>query len=519
MTSVDARPRQNYSVSVRRIALAAVAGALSLFAATACGGEGGGEAGSGADVAPQSTAVFVSVDTDVDGEQWQAAEDLVGRFPGGRDALRDFLGELEQEEDVDFARDVEPAIGPEVDLVLLDVEDDDAFVVLTQPEDAGKWRDLVRKGDEPGVTEEIDGGWWAAAEEQETLDRFQEARGEDGLASSDAFETAMGELPEEALVKVFVNGEQLTEKLRTDAETTPEERQMLECFLGEEEVPAMAFAVAAEDDGARVSGAVLTDRADDVETGESALAGELPAGALFFSSARGLGRQVRDVLRCASDADEEFARQLAQAELALGLSLEEDVLPLFDRETAFALYRSPGAELAQEAGGLTLPTITLATEVEDEARAREAADRAAARASAFVDGVEVEDVEVGGIAAKRVTLPDARGLYLLYAVFDGKLVLTSTEQGLLAFRQDGPRLSEDDAYRRAREAAGAPDEAAGFAYVNAAEIVDLVLGYVERLPGGPTPETRKTLEPLRSLFLWSEAGDGKATYEGFLLIE
>jgi Protein of unknown function (DUF3352) len=503
-------------LGVRRIVLAA-AGAALLLAAAGCGG-GDGDVGSGADAAPRSTAVFVSIDTDFDGDEWQAAEDLVAKFPDGRDALRDLSREL-QDEDVNFERDVKPAVGPEVDLVLLDLEDEDAFVVLTQPDDEAKWRELVRKGDEPGVTEEIDGGWWAAAESQETLDRFKEARGEDSLASSDAFEDAMGELPEDAVAKAFMNGETLTAALRKDPETTPEERQMLECFLGEGEIPSMAFAVGAEDDGVRGSGAVLTERGDDVENGASRFADELPAEALFFWSARDIGRQVRDILRCASDADEEFARQLAQAELGLGLSLEEDILPLFDGETAYALYRPAESELAQDTGGVTFPTITIATEVEDEARAREVADRLAQRASMFVDGVEVADADVGGIAAKRVTLPDAGGASVLYAVFDGKLVLTSTEAGLLAFREEGPRLSDDEAYQGARDAAGAPDEAAGFGYANVTALVDVFLSYVEGMPGGPPPDTREAVEPLRSLFLWTESGDGKATFEGFLRIE
>ena len=129
---------------MRRTALAA---AVFLLAAAGCGG-GDGDLGSGADVAPRSTAVFVSIDTDFEGGQWQAAEDLIAKFPDGREALRDLPRELEQE-DVDFERDVKPAVGPEVDLVLLDLEDEDASVVLTQPAEEGKGRELVRKGDEP----------------------------------------------------------------------------------------------------------------------------------------------------------------------------------------------------------------------------------------------------------------------------------------------------------------------------------------------------------------------------------
>ncbi len=503
-------------MSVRPVLLvAALATALAL-AAGACGGDGGGDLASGAEIAPASSAILVSIDTDFDGDQWETAEDLIEKFPSGREELQKLPGMLE-DEDVDFERDVKPAVGPEVNLVLLDFADEDALVILTQPEDEAKWRELVGKSDEPAVTAEVEGGWWAAAESQELLDRFVEARGDDSLASSDAFEETMDELPGEALATLYVNGEALSTYVRAESETTPEERQSFECLFGGADVSSMAFSLAAEDDGARFGGAVPTGDREVPDEYASELAAELPEGALFFGSVRDLGRQIRDVLRCVSDANQDAAAQIAQAELALGVSLEEDLLPLFDGETAYALYRPAESQLAQATDGFGLPTITLVTEVEDEARARELADRIADRASAFLGGVSVADADVGGIAARRVTVGGQGSLF--YAVFDGKLVLTSTEDGLLGFGEEGPRLSEDEEYEGAREAAGAPDEAAGFAYANVAQALDVLYGFFEGVPGGPPSETRDELRPLRSLFFWSEADDDMTTFEGFLRIE
>ncbi|HWC32832.1 MAG TPA: DUF3352 domain-containing protein [Actinomycetota bacterium] len=499
-------------------ALAALV-AASLVAAAGCGGDGAGDLASGAEVAPASAAFFLSFDSDFDSDQWQAAEDLAAKFPGGRDALRSLPNKLEGNEDVDFENDVKPALGPEVDVVLLDFEDEEAAVALTQPADEAKWRELVGKGDEPSVTEEIDGGWWAAAESQEALDRFKDARSDDSLAESDAFEQAMGELGDEALATAFVNGAALTAQLRQDAETTPDERQALECVLGGGDVPSLAFGLAAEDDGFRLSGAFLTEGREAPESGPSDLAEELPAGALVFGSMHDLGRQVRDALRCVTDANDEARTQLMQAQLALGLSIEEDILPLFDGETAYAVYRQSESESQQGATPFGLTTITVVTDVEDEERAREVVDQIAVRASTFVDGVRVTDVDVGGIAAKRVTLPNEGGGTVLYAVFDGKLVLTSAEEGLLGFTEDGPRLSEDEAYEAARDAAGAPDEAAGVLYANVGEFADLFLEAFMGLPGGPPSDTREALDPVRSLFLWGEADDDVTTIEGFVHVE
>ncbi len=503
---------------MRSASLLAALLTAALLVAAGCGGDGAGDMGSGADVVPASAALFLSVNTDFDGDQWQAAEDLVAKFPGGRDALRSLPRRFEEDADVDFERDVKPAVGPEVDLVLLDFEDDeDAAVLLTQPADETKWRELLRKGDEPAVTEEIKGGWWAAAESQEVLDRFKDARGDDSLAESDAFEQAMEDLPDEALATAFVNGAALTAQLRQDSETTPEEREALECVLGGGDVPSLSFGLAAEDDGFRLSGAFPTGDREAPESGSAELAEELPAGALVFGSIRDLGRQLRDVLRCVTDANEEARTQLMQAELGLGLSFEEDILPLFDGETAYAVYPVSESGAGEASTPFGAPAVTLVTDVEDEARARAIADQITARASAFLDGVDVADADIAGIGAKRVTVPNQGALF--YAVFDGKLVLTSTEEGLRGFREEGARLGDDEAYEGAREAAGAPDETAGFLYVNVGEFADLFLGAFMGLPGGPPPDTQETVEPLRSLFLWGEADEEMTTFEGFLEIE
>jgi hypothetical protein len=58
------------------------------LAVAACGSSGSGESAgadvgtvAGADVMPQGTAALVAIDTDAEGEQWQAAEALAQRFP------------------------------------------------------------------------------------------------------------------------------------------------------------------------------------------------------------------------------------------------------------------------------------------------------------------------------------------------------------------------------------------------------------------------------------------------------
>jgi Protein of unknown function (DUF3352) len=496
-------------VSGRSLFAAPVA-ALAL-AAAGCGGGDGGELGSGAEVAPASSALFMSLNTEFESEQWRRAERLLDRFPGGREAVRNFL----RQDEVDLERDVKPAVGPEVDLVLLDLHDDDAVVVLTQPRDKQKFTDLVEKADEPLVTEDID-DWVAAAESREILDRFQKERGGDSLAESDRFRDATGDLADDALAHVFVNGDALAEAMQAD-ETTADERRGLECLLPGGKVPSLGFSVSAEDEGAGFQGTSRNEGGDAPDEYEAELAAELPAGALAYVSFANVADQTRDVLRCLGESNSGFDRQLAQVELALGVSLDEDLLPLFENESALAVYRAPESRLAQNPTEVGIPTITLVTEVDDEAKAMEAVDTIARRASAFAEQVQVDEVEVGGVDARRVTIAGQATVF--YAALDGKLVVTTSEDGILGLREKGTRLDDDPVYKSAREAAEAPGETVGFAYVNLAHGADYFLG-LARSSGERVPEdVRKNLKPLRSLFVYGTTGDDELVYEGFLEVE
>ena len=114
----------------------------------------------GADLVP-ATAPFVAfVDTDFESNQWQAVDALIERFPGGRGGFGAVFG---MQEEFDFEQDIEPALGPESVIALLDAKAE-SVVVLTQPDDPAKLEALVQ---EDGVVREFSDGWWAAAESED----------------------------------------------------------------------------------------------------------------------------------------------------------------------------------------------------------------------------------------------------------------------------------------------------------------------------------------------------------------
>jgi Protein of unknown function (DUF3352) len=500
-----------------RVFLVALAAALAT-ALAGCGGEGdGGAPADGAEMAPATAALFVAINTDFEGDQWQAAEELVTQFPASEDAIASFREELEND-GLDFEQDVKPALGSEVDIVALTVEDleQEALVGLTRPSDREKFEQLAEQGDEPFVYEFVD-DWAVFAQDEATIDAFLEARDGDSLAEAERFAETTGGLPEEALATVYVSGEALTEEY--EAAATPEDREVVECALGDGGIPSMAFSLGAEDDGARLSGAIVAPNLATPEEAGSELVDEVAGDALVFVSVRGLGEQLRELFRCMRGANEEFNDGLAQAELGLGVSIEEDILPLFGEETAIVVYPPPeGAEPVSPAIPFAIPTAAFVTQVEDEERALATADRIAERVTSLADATEVEVLDIAGVEARRVATGGPVDVF--FAVFDGKLVVATSPEGIEAAQGDDARLTDDEAFSGAREAAGAPDETTGISYADVADGIDYFLelyesGESEAIP----PDVRGNLEPLRSLFFWSETDDDRYTFEGFLEIE
>src|SRR5438128_2132880 len=135
----------------------ALIAALSLGIAVLAGcGGGGGAKGlpGGASVVPKSAPGFISITTDRSSPQWQQALALVKRFPGGSQALAQAQG-----------KDVVSAIGPELDVALLDLKSSGSdVVILTQPRNPAKLNSAVSSGTVHTVVD----GWTVYANHEST---------------------------------------------------------------------------------------------------------------------------------------------------------------------------------------------------------------------------------------------------------------------------------------------------------------------------------------------------------------
>ena len=163
-------------------ALALLLAALGLVVA-GCGGAAepaGGEVPASASLAPADALAFVTVTTDDSSGQWTKAANLLERLPGANQDLQKEIASALDEQGLTWKGDVEPALGPEVVLV---VTADQKTIVLTQPEDESKLTALIAKSDEPVVRATVD-GWTALAEQQSDLTAYETSLARGTLAGS-----------------------------------------------------------------------------------------------------------------------------------------------------------------------------------------------------------------------------------------------------------------------------------------------------------------------------------------------
>jgi Protein of unknown function (DUF3352) len=488
--------------AMRRLAATVATGLLLLAAGCGGGGEKAGTIPAGAEFAPATVPAFVTVNTDLDSEQWKTAERLSDKFPGREEALADLREELE-EEDLDFDRDVRPALGDEIHAAWLDLGNAGENVVgFTKPKDRARFERLLESGDDPPAHREID-GWTVFAESEASIDRFDRARRGRSLADDDRFQDAMEGLPEDALARFYVRGQAVQDALE---EGIAEEGGPTNLTEQAGRLEAVAGAASAEDEGVRFESVFLTDPELDVGTYEPALADDLPAGALALVSFGKLEDSLRDVLRLVGENVPNFNRQLTQAEQALGFSVERDLLPLFANEGGAAVYR-----------GTPLPRITFALQVDDESKARRVLQRLGALGQ-LAGATTTRRFTVAGVRGTEIEFTQL-GFSIFHAVFDGKLVVASSEEGIGALRSGGKKLAGDAVYREATEAAGLPDEVLSYLYFNLEEGLSAAFDFAEERGATVPADARANAEPLRSLLLYGDKDGTRTRFTGFLAID
>src|SRR3989440_5642737 len=311
-----------------RLAVAAPLAALALLVAAGWGGSSnwkGGAPGSpaGATVIPASAVAYVSINSDLGSDQWKKADALSKRFPGRAKAFADFQKELAKQ-NLDFQKDVKPALGPEIDVAWLDFADNGQNVVaVTQPKDDAKLAALVKKNNsDPSsqklYTEKV-GDWTALAGSQARLDRLKSAQNGAKLADDSTFKEAVSGLPDDPLVKAYLNGQAARQAIKGSLPSSATTNGFLAGTpLGN--LQWLSAGATSESNGIRL--AIGEKGPGGGKNYSPELVHALPAGAWGYLSFTDLASGLRQGIN-ALKSTPGFEKGRAQVEQALGLSLEQ----------------------------------------------------------------------------------------------------------------------------------------------------------------------------------------------------
>ena len=475
---------------MRRLALLGLVLGLA-----ACGGDSGGGASSSSSAAGIVSAevlAFISLNTDVDGDQWKQAEAFLTKLQI-RDEVVAELRSSFTEDQLDWEEDVKPALGPEVDFVVLAPaagKKEPSFAVLVQPADEAKLKSLLERAKEKGtptLTRSLDDGWVILGESEADIDRALAGDGPK-LDGVQAFQDATAKLADETLVSAWVNGpavqklilEQVPAALR---ESIP---------AGAQKLRHAVLAVEALEDGIKLFSAAEAEGGLGQTAYDSKLVDEVPADAVVFASFRGLGKQVGTSLGSAG----------AELQGVLGVTAD-DFASLLEGEVGIYVRESP-----------LLPEVTLVAEVADEARAKKTLNALAERAAGL--GGQRKTTTVGGVEFGQVVF---EGLPISYAVSGGRMILTNFPGALEKLRGEGDKLSGSASFKAAAETLGMGDETTGFFFVDFDRVLPVVQG-ISGLAGDPVPpQALDGLRPLTTLLLFGTADGDEATLAGLLGVE
>jgi hypothetical protein len=477
-------------------------------AAAGCGGGAatGVSSASGASLVTANALAFVSVDSDLGSSQWKQADSLSQKFPGRDTALAQLRKALSKDANLDWKRDVDPALGPEVDVVVArgPTLDQTAVAVLTKPDDPDKLKQLVKKLDAsdssdptPSVVREVD-GWYFVAESNAAIDRV--LKGSDAaLSDYGTFKDALGKLPDDALAKVYVNGGQLAGLTRDAARESP--TPLDPSAVGLDKLDFISASLGAESDGIRLKGAVSGSGASTLGTGDysSKLIDGVPADAVGFLTFRGGG--LTDRIQ-QLESRPSFGVGFRQLEAVLGAPVS-DILDLVSNEVAF--YVRPGAGI---------PELSLVLAPNDRDRALAILDRVAGRIAASSNA----RISAGKQAGHDVKTIDFGPVAVHYAAVDDRLVITNGETGIADYGS-GASLKDSADFKDAKAAAGLPDSNGAFTYLDLKAAIPLIESFAGLAGQAPPQEVTANLRPLRSLLAWTAGSGDTRTFDVFLEIK
>ncbi len=443
-------------------------------------------------LAPADTAVYVNVYLQPSTGQQMNLSGLIGRLPGFADdaSLDEKVDQVVQnllsQTGLDYRDQIKPWLGNQVAIASWVTDGDlanPAAVVIVEVKDRpaaeAAIADIAADSGETFAAQTYEGVELQASEGTaygfvremlvigETVEGVQAVvdveGGAESLAGRADFRATMADLPADHLASVFLDLAALARATNTSDELAG--------------VSTAGAALIAERDGLRLSGSAPFDADQAAATARagfalgsepSSLVDWMPEDTIAEVVVFGLRQTLEDAEAAAASTPEgqELSSTLdtfrALAAFALGIDLDDDILPLLDREVGIAITAFEGA----------LPSGQLLLRPEDPDAAAETLDRLVNGLSSFTGG-EPSVETVAGVEVTTIEVPDIGEV--AYAITDGIVIIgfgIDDVRAAIEAHADGRGLSASDAYVRTFEVAG--ERAGNEAFVDVGAVVELL---------------------------------------------
>lgn len=519
--------------------IAIVLTALIGIVLTSAGCGGGGEKAPpsrAAKLVPADALVLLDVSTDPGRPAVKRANKLIARFPSLpalRDTLLTRLSAIGP--GVSYRRDVEPWLGDEAALALLNsagstagseivlaVKDRtkaEAFLSRT----AGPAGQITYRGTRIAsygtVSTAFVGRFLVVGPEaslRAAIDLAHDpAR---ALSGSDAYRKAAAGAPADRVASLYASTAGVTRLLATQGGALGAGGAL----LNQPGLKATSIALSPHDDGValRIHSVLdpkLTHGTPRTQPFAPQLADAVPSDAMAYLDLKGLDRAAGRLLQAGlagGGTGQQIGRLLQRARRDLaakaGVNLDRDVLPLFRGEVAIWLKPAVPA-----------PILTIISATTDENATRTAFAKLQApvaklltpRVNSAGQQPVFEEHDQG--STKVFALRLGPGIELDYAVFDGKLVISTSPQGIAAVKQRKTSLTGSDAFKATL--GDRPSKVTSLVFLDFSQL--LRLGERTGLNGSPAyRRLRSDLKRIRAVGAAAAGGDNESTTEIFLQI-
>ena len=434
-------------------------------------------------LAPKDAGAFVVVETDQTSTQWKNTQALLAKIPGGEKALNSALSQIGGAKGADFAKDVAPAFGKQIVVVIPAGAKEP--VLLVKPDDSKKLDALLAKDTKPSIKGDVD-GWTAIAKTQKELDGYKAALDKGKLSDESAFTKAVDGLPAESLAHGYLNGPGLVNALGSATGATQSLSGLSVPGLSgssgaANQIGTIGFAVSSSDHGFRLDGSLIQKDGAVPASFTPTLLDSVPADALVAVSFDGAGQGQQAI----NQALKQGGAQLATIEKQLGVKLD-DLVAALDGEGV--LYVRAGAPI---------PEITLAVKPKDAARAKATFGTLVGKLSSS--------------AGSSLPIP---GFQLTSTTANGVVFVSTAKDVATSFTGGGTKLTASARFKAAAAEIGFTGATSGLGYVDVHALGPLVKTALGALSGSANLQVQSGLASgLEGLSAFDTAAFG-ATVDG-----